>query len=260
MPRALSSSLVNVGLVLSLAGCVLDLPNSATPATETVQVAEAAHSIGDYAEAARLYELAAARDGKSVPALIGLGKSYTALGQFNRAQNALTRAAKLNRRNPEIHNQLGNLALQEMQPRRAIEHFDDALKADRTNLAAMTGKAVSLDYLSRHSEAQEVYRRALATHPTNFPLLSNYALSQVLSGQIGAGTKLMEELLRDAQNGETVRANMAIAYALDGREGEARAMLAGVLSGAEINSALSLYAAARQAQRAGQPIGYMIFQ
>ncbi|MFE3836879.1 tetratricopeptide repeat protein [Pseudogemmobacter sonorensis] len=246
--------------LLLVAGCSLSASAVKPPQGETEQVAEAAWSVGDHEEAARLFELAAARDPNSVTALIGLGKSYTALSQYNRAQNALYRARELNRRNPEVHNQLGNLALQEMHPKTAIEHFDEALRLDRNNLVALTGKAVSLDYLSRHAEAQEVYRRALQTWPTNFPLLSNYALSQVLGGGIGAGTKLMEELLRDPAHGDTVRANLAIAYALDGRERDARAMLSGLMSDSDIEASLRHYANARKDYLAGKPIGYMIFQ
>ncbi|MBJ2149347.1 tetratricopeptide repeat protein [Paracoccus sp. IB05] len=253
LPAILSALLV-------LSGCSLPAVMEKQPQGETEQVAEAAWSIGDYEEAARLFELASARNPKSVTALVGLGKSYTALAQYNRAQNALFRARDLNRRNPEVHNQLGNLSLQEMHPKTAIEHFDAALRIDRTNLAALTGKAVSLDYLSRHAEAQEVYTRALQTWPTNFPLLSNYALSQVLGGNIGAGMKLMEELLRDPANGDTVRANLAIAYALDGRSRDAKAMLSGLMSDADIETSLRHYAAARQDYLAGKPIGYMIFQ
>lgn len=246
-------------LTMLMSGCVM--PGAATKApAETEQVAEAAWSIGDYEEAARLYELAAARDSRSVEALIGLGKSYAALGQYSRAGNALARARDLDRRNPEVYNQLGNLALLEMHPKEAIDHFSDALRLDRRNLAAFTGKGVSLDYLSRHAEAHEVYREALKFYPTNFPLLSNYALSQVLGRQIGEGTRLMEELLRDPANGETVRANLAIAYALDGRVRDARAMLTGLMSEAEINASLRHYEAARQNYLAGKPVGYMIFQ
>lgn len=243
-----------------ISGCVMPLPGNQSPPAETEQVAEAAMSIGDYEESARLYELAAARDTRSVNALIGLGKSYTALGQFNRAENALTRARDLNRRNPEVHNQLGNLALQQMHPKEAIEHFDKALQLDRTNLVAFTGKGVALDYLSRHAEAHQVYEQALKSWPTNFALLSNYALSQVLGRRIGEGTRLMEELLRDPANGETVRANLAIAYALDGRERDARAMLSGLMSDAEIEASLRHYSVARQNYLAGKPVGYMIFQ
>lgn len=260
MPQCRAVTVLVVMAAFLLAGCVMPTKDAMNPSDETVQVAEASYSIGDYEEAARLYEIAAARNPNSVPALIGLGKSYTALSQFSRANNALVRAAQLNGRNPEVYNQLGNLALMELHPKQAIEHFDAALRLDRNNLSAFTGKSVSLDYLSRHAEAQEVYRKALKTYPTNFPLLSNYALSLVLSGAIGEGTKLMEELLRDPSRGDTVRANMAIAYALDGRTRDARTMLEGVMPSSEIEATLSQYAAVRKDYLAGKPIGYLIFQ
>ena len=259
MPKCRAVTVAVIVTAFFLAGCVMPTDGAYKPADETVQVAEAAYSIGDYGEAARLYEMAAERNPNSVPALIGLGKSYTALAQFNRANNALVRALQLNGRNPDVHNQLGNLALMELHPKRAIEHFDAALRLDRNNLSGFTGKAVSLDYLSRHTEAQEVYRKALKIYPTNFALLSNYALSMVLSGSIGEGIKLMEELLRDPTRGDTVRANMAIAYALDGRSRDARTMLEGVMPTSEIDATLRYYAEVRKDYLAGKPIGYLIF-
>lgn len=257
--RAMASAAM-VALAFGLAGCSQLGRGAAAATSETEQVAEASYSVGDYEEAARVFELAAQRDPGSVAALVGLGKSYTALRQFSRAENALVRARQLNPRNPEVHNQLGNLELYQMHPKQAIGHFDKALGVDRKNLVALTGKAVALDYLSRHTEAQAVYNRGLEFYPTNFALLSNYALSLVLSGEIGRGTRLMEELLRDPASGDTVRANLAIAYALDGRTRDARTMLQGIMSSAEADAALKHYAAARADYLAGKPIGYMIFQ
>ncbi|WP_164738301.1 tetratricopeptide repeat protein [Frigidibacter oleivorans] len=243
-----------------LAGCQpVTTESGARPGTETEQVAQAAYSIGDYQEAARLYERASAADPGSVSALLGLGRTYMAMGQTARAGNALNRASDLAPRNTEVRNELGHLALNRMHPREAIEEYDAVLAIDRRNLTALTGKAVALDFLSRHAEAQVVYRQALQTYPTNFALLSNYALSQVLSGDIGGGIALMEELLRDPAEGPAVRSNMAIAYALDGRTREARAMLEGTMSGEQITATLAQYNRARQDYLAGKPIGYLIF-
>ncbi|MDZ4394213.1 MAG: tetratricopeptide repeat protein [Cypionkella sp.] len=251
-----------IGLLIVLSGCTMDAPFATarkSAPSETEQVAQAAYSIGDYQESARLYELAAGRDPRSVEALLGLGRSYIGLGQYSRASNALTRAHDLSKNNADVLNELGTLALMQMHPKVAIEHFDRALRSDRKNLSAFTGKAVSLDYLSRHAEAQAVYSDALTYYPTNFALLNNFALSKVLSGDIGGGTALMEELLRDPSRGDTVRANMAIAYALDGRTRDARAMLEGTMSSGDIDVTLRHYANAREAYLLGKPIGYMIF-
>lgn len=247
---------------MAVGGCA-DLPGvgaRGAVGSETVQVAQAAYNIGDYPEAARLYERAVAADPRSVPALVGLGRTYASMGQFERAKNALENAERIAPQRAEVQVELGHLALTRMHPRDALTYYDAALQADRRNLQAFTGKAVALDYLSRHAEAQQVYRAALAVYPTDFSLLSNYALSKVLSGEIGEGIRLMEELLRDPRQGQTVRANMALAYALDGRESDARAMMVDDMSAREISETLAYYRKVRVDYLAGKPIGYLVFR
>jgi Flp pilus assembly protein TadD len=176
-----------------------------------------------------------------------------------RAQNALERAHELAPRNTEALTELGFLALSQKQPRRAEKYYDAALKTNRRSLAALTGKAVSLDFLSRYDAAQVVYREALGWYPTDFVLLSNYGLSQVLSGQIGEGIRILEDLVHDPVKGDTVRQNMALAYVLDDRDADARAVLAGSLPDAEIASKLKYFRKIRVAYKAGKPIGYLVF-
>lgn len=227
--------------------------------TETLAVADAAFSGGSYAEAARLYEKAAMEQPKSADAYIGLGRSYLEMGQLGRAEFALARARTLDKRNPEVLNELGALQLRRLHPAEAIEFYDEALRYKRNDLSALTGRAVALDFLSRHSEAQETYRKGLKYYPSNFVLLSNYSLSLALSGQVASGLRMMEELLRDPDNGQSVRHNMAIAYALDGKRREARAMLTGTMNESEIRETLDRYEEMRRRFKAGKPIGYMVF-
>ncbi|QPZ93361.1 tetratricopeptide repeat protein [Thioclava electrotropha] len=245
-----------------LSGCAdtnwLPKPPQAS-SSEAVQVARAAYEGGDYSQAATLFERASQKDLKSVPALLGLGKSYIALGQHVRAENALDRARDLAPRNTEVLTELGFLALSQKQPRRAITFYDAALTHDAHNLSALTGKAVSLDFLSRYAEAQEVYQQALKWYPTNFALLSNYGLSQVLSGKIGEGIRVLEELVHDPVKGNAVRQNMALAYVLDGRDADARAILAGSMSDADAASKIAYYRKVRVDYNAGKPIGYLVF-
>ncbi|WP_163850022.1 tetratricopeptide repeat protein [Pseudooceanicola aestuarii] len=246
--------------ILALAGCAAGpqvMPQGS--AAETEQVAEAAFSTGSAEEAARLFERAAERDPNSSNAYLGLGRSYLALGQYSRAEFALTRANDLAPRDADILNELGNLHLRSLHPARALPFYDAALRRDRRHLSALTGKGVALDFLSEHPRAQQVYRDGLHHYPTNFVLLNNYALSQALSGQINAGLKIMEELLRDPEQGDDVRGNMALAYMLAGRDNDARAILTGVMSGAEIDERLRHYAGIAAARKAGQPVGYMVF-
>jgi len=258
--------LLGTALCASLAACGgsqggfnLRSQSGAAKASGTEAVADAAFAAETYDKAAQLYEKAAHEDPKSAHAYLGLGRSYIEMGQLGRAEFALQRANTLDKRNPEVLNELGNLKLRRLHPAEAIELYDRALRIDRRNLSALTGKAVSLDFLSRHGEAQEVYRQALQVYPSNFVLLSNYSLSQVLSGQIGTGLATMEELLRDPENGPSIRSNMALAYVLDGRRQDAYAMLTGTMSEADIRDTLNRYDQIRKQFKAGKPIGYMVF-
>lgn len=257
--RSAFAMLLGAGLFLS--GCAVpSAPFGNASENQTTEVAKAAYSVGDFEEAARLYERSTESDPGQVDAYIGLGKTYTALRQFGRAENALKRAAELAPRNPDVHNSLGALALHRMHPAVALGHYETALRYDRRSLPGLTGAAVSLDYLSRHAEAGTYYQQGLQHYPTNFALLNNRALSLVLAGRIGEGTALLEELIRDADRGQTARTNMAIAYALDGRNREARAMLTGLFSNAEIDQAMAHYATLRRDYLAGKPIGHLAFQ
>lgn len=250
-----------LALVCVLSGCLRPVGDlSHEGGEETGQVAAAAEAAGDPAEAARLYERAAEQDPDSVSALTGLGRAYITLGQFSRAENALNRARSLAPRNPTVHNQLGKLSLHRGDPAAAGGHFSESVRLDKRNLDGLTGKAVSLDYLSRHSEAQVVYRQALAIYPTNFVLLSNYALSMVLAGEHEAGLALMEELRKDPNMGASVMNNLAIAHALSGNTREARAILQQSLGKRDVETTLKLYAEARRAREEGKPIGHMIFE
>lgn len=243
-----------------LSGCLGTAGEEAGRTNDTTQVADAAFSVGDYAEAARLYERVSQTDPGSVRALIGLGQAYAAMGQTSRAESALLRARELAPRNPQVLNELGRLALGQGAAAQALIHYDAALAQDRRNLGALTGRAVTLDYLSRHNEAQDVYRQALGIYPTNFVLMSNQALSMVLSGQGAAGISLMEELRRDPNQGSEVLPNLAIAHALEGNTASARNVLKGRMSEARITQLLRRIGEARTARAAGQPIGHLIFQ
>lgn len=223
------------------------------------QVADAAASVGDHAEAARLFEKSIEADPDSVNILLGLGRSYIALGQLKRAENALLRAKSIERRNSRVHNELGRLALHRGKPSTALENFTEAVQFDRRNLDGLTGMAVALDYMSRHQEAQEIYQRALEIYPTNFVLLNNYALSQVLSGDQAKGRELLEELRNDPNTGDTVLSNLAIAYALEGDTSKAREILRDRLNRRDTDRTLNIYAEARRAKSEGKPIGHIIF-
>ncbi|MBB4382589.1 hypothetical protein [Bradyrhizobium sp. SBR1B] len=68
-------------------------------------------------------------------------------------------------------------------PNDALEVLDGILLAAPGDLRALNAKAVVLDQESRHHEAQELYRQALAAEPANPMLRNNLKLSLALEGK-----------------------------------------------------------------------------
>lgn len=116
-----------------------------------------------------------------------------------------------------------------------------------------------MDIQSNHAEAQAIYDTGLKYYPTNFALLNNKALSLALSGQMAQGTSLLEELVRDPERGQTAQANLALVYSLEGRNRDARALLKGLMTPAEVEQTLRTHQKIRSDLRAGKPAGHLAF-
>ncbi|MCB1404565.1 MAG: tetratricopeptide repeat protein, partial [Rhodobacteraceae bacterium] len=138
----------------------------------SMSLAEKAMSAGDYGTAANLYQQAFDANPRSVDPLVGLGRSYTGLGQFSRAEQALLEANLRKPRNPEILLELSRTQLAGGKPQAALTNLEVASKRAPKNIQITTARGIALDRLSRHKEAQTVYREGLARNPTDFALLS----------------------------------------------------------------------------------------
>ncbi|AJE48843.1 tetratricopeptide repeat protein [Celeribacter indicus] len=257
-------SLALLFLFSALSACDTGAPGAAQryaqdQTSETLQLAQATTEAGDPATAAKLFEKVLRADPISVPALLGAGDAYARMGQNDRAEAVLERAHELAPNNAEVLTTLGRVKLAQGQPTAALEEYEKALRIDRRNVAALTGKGVALDQLSRHADAQAVYETALAMYPANFILRSNYALSLAISGQMVKGTGILQELVRDPNAAPHVRGNLALVYGLAGRDTDARATLALDMSPAQVEENIAAYRAIRRLMLEDKPIGALIF-
>jgi Flp pilus assembly protein TadD len=104
-------------------------------------------------------------------------------------------------------------------PADAIVALDRVLASDPKNVRALANKAVALDIMGRHGDAQPLYRRAQAMAPNDAAIANNLALSIALSGRIAdteqgikpftaseavpARLKVTMQILADAASPET---------------------------------------------------------
>jgi len=226
---------------------------------ETLSLAQAAASSGSHAKGAELFEKVLLSDPDNIDALQGAGLSYSHLGQNRRAESVLNRAAELQPRNIDIRNALGRVHLALGEKDLALEDFSKSLRLDGRNVSALTGKAVALDSMSRHSDAQEVYSLALNYYPTNFILRSNFALSLSISGQPEKGIPMLQELVRDPSASEIARGNLALAYGIAGRDADARTTLMLDMKPEQVSENLRVYSSIRGMILRGVPVGALVF-
>lgn len=252
-------------LLVGLSACAMDNSGirgenkQAAGGSETLRLAQATSETGDNETAARLFEKVLAGDPESVPALLGAGNSYSRMGQSGRAEIVLLRAHELATGNTEVLTTLARVYLAQNRSELAVETYDKALRIDRKNVSALTGKGVALDTLSRHKQAQGVYEDGLTIYPTNFILRSNYALSLAVSGDVIRGTAILQELVKDPAAAPYVRGNLALVYGLDGRDNDARATLSLDMTAAQIEENLQVYKALRRLRLEQKPIGSLVF-
>jgi Flp pilus assembly protein TadD len=141
---------------------------------------------------------------------VGLGRSYSGVGQYQHAEQALIDASKRKPRDAYILLDLGRTQLAAGKAQAGLATLDQAQALRPRDLAIITARGAALDRLSRHQEAQKVYRSGLDIDPTDFALLSNLTLSPGLSGQTDEGIRILRELVRDASASPKTRSNLAL--------------------------------------------------
>ncbi|ASM74932.1 MULTISPECIES: tetratricopeptide repeat protein [Roseobacteraceae] len=254
-----------IAVALSLSACAVQTVPNAGPGrtteegSSTLRLAQATAESGDYTNAARLFEKALTSDPESVAALKGAGDAYSRMGQHGRAETVLLRAHELASNNDDVLAILARVYLAQKRPDEALKYYDKALRINRSNISAITGKGVALDTMSQHLKAQKVYQEGLSTYPTNFILRSNYALSLALTGNSDKAINILQELVRDPNAAPHVRDNLALVYGLAGLENEARATLSLDMSAQEIEENIAIYRALRRTMNDGNPIGSLVF-
>lgn len=101
-------------------------------------------------------------------------------------------------------------------PGMAIAFLDIAYATAPQNVMTLNTRAVALDLLGNHEEAQIFYRMAIEIDPARNELRSNLGLSLALSGEQGPAQAMLEPLVRENDSAR-VRHNLALSYASAGK-------------------------------------------
>ena len=108
-----------------------------------MRLAERSANAGDFQTAAAFYQQAFDDNPRSVEALVGLGRSYTGLGQYARAEQALVEAQNRRPNDPEVLLELARTQLAAGRAQAALDNLDVALSASGRATCRSSPRAAS---------------------------------------------------------------------------------------------------------------------
>lgn len=191
--------------------------------------ADGAYQQGNFASAERDYMAAVADSKGRIDAHLALAKLYEKQMQPDKERVILERALVLQPNHPLANYLMGRLQLNANQYTSALEYFKRGRQSRPQDVDLTVGQAVSLDMLGRHREAQQLYTGLLQANPGPASTLprTNLAMSYILSEQPQRAIDLLEAEANKPGATNVTRHNLALAYGLVGRQGDAKTLLNG---------------------------------
>jgi Flp pilus assembly protein TadD len=214
-------------LTLALAGCGDrgSPAQSELNAATRLQLGDVAVESGNDEAALSLYT-AVANDRRATPEQsIVAAEGLLHYGKVAQAQAVLDARLKEAPDNVQLHHALLRLRVVTGEADAAVNEADLLLRHDPNDDTAVADKAVALDLLGRHAEAQSLYRRVLAASPGDDAVRTDLALSLVLTGDRAAARAELAEYATRTDAPQRARNMLALLYAADGNDAAARPLL-----------------------------------
>lgn len=243
--RALKTVLAAACLGWTLAGCAARPEAGAgggLTASSRLNVADAAEESGDRQTAVAMY-LAAANDAPGDAAVqVRSAEGLARTGRLDEARALLDRRVKAGMHDGDVLRTLGAVQIMAGNPGTAVQTLSAALAAKPDDSKAMVDKAVALDILQRHQEAQGLYRQALMLSPGDPTTSNDLALSLMLSGQTTEAEAVLAPFRDNTGLPERMRTNQGIVAAASGHQADAQALLGSRIAAADLASLTSAIA------------------
>jgi len=206
-------------LALGLCGCQTSLTSS-----------DVTGSIGDKAETSRsadprrdvdVYSERYRANPKDADAALQYGKALRATGQKAQAVAVLEQATIAHPSNKALLAGYGRALADNGNFQQAFDVLGRAHSPDNPDWRILSAQGATLDQLGRFEEARQYYSSALKITPDEPAVLSNLALSYVLSKDLPKAEETLRRAHGRAGNDPRVRANLALVVGLRGNTAEA---------------------------------------
>jgi len=224
--------------LLGLASCGLLSDDGRAELTNAsrLNVAMAAEASGDNQMALQMYAAAVAKDPADTNATIHYARALVNARRIGLAREILARQLAARPGQPELSREVATIDVLQGQPAAALPRFDIALAANPSDVRALVNKAIALDMMGNHTDAQAIYRRADTLSPDDPAIRNNLAMSMMLDGRPAEATQVLQTVAEAPVTMPRIRNNMAVLAAANGDMARARELSAGEISDAELRA------------------------
>lgn len=187
---------------------------------------------GDTASAIRDYQTGVGMSEGHIDAHLALAKLYLSLKQPANAQVVLEKALVLQPKHPEANYLMGKILIGKDMPKEASEAFLRGLESTPSNFDLLNGAGIAHDMMRQHARAQTYYLRAIGQHPELDLAMArtNLGMSYLLSGEPKKAVEVLKDEAKKPNASAVTRHNLALAYGMLGRNGEAKALVSKEMS------------------------------
>jgi Flp pilus assembly protein TadD len=165
---------------------------------------------------------------KANPADVGAALAYAAaldqLGQKPSQIDVLRTASSQTRGNAAAQAQLGKAQLVAGDMGGAIETLQRGAALNPRDAQLQSILGATLDQMTKHGEAREYHKAALALAPNDMSVMNNLAMSYALQGKLTEAEPILRKAMAHPNSKATprVRQNLALVVGLQGRFDEAK--------------------------------------
>jgi Flp pilus assembly protein TadD len=181
-----------------------------------LQAAKQAETTYNYADAVSIYQGLHAQNPDDPELALSLARNMRFAGQAQSAIALVSQLIAKQGRTAPLLIELGKAYLAADQDNLALPTLLEAKSQAPNDWEILSTLGVAYDYQGNYADAREAYAQALIASPSNPTVLNNLALSQASSGDLdGAVATLQQAIDQPAASAQT-RQNLALLMALKG--------------------------------------------
>jgi Flp pilus assembly protein TadD len=212
-------------------------PQSADAVSATqLRIAAAAEKGGDSNLAAAMYGKVGSESSSDYKLQLKVAEGLARNGKFPEAEQALKDGLKSNPGQPDLLRALALINIILGQPEQAVVELDRVIAVRPKDSAALVNKAIALDLMKMHGDAQVLYRKALELSPGDLEISNDLAVSMMLEGRLKEAEAVLAPLQYTEAYSSRMKNNLGVIYAASGARAKAEHAVADGVSMATIET------------------------